>query len=193
MRRWDGAQWTGESRALPPWAAGRAGGRRRIPTHWLVFGGVALLLFLLTTYKAFTARPDLPKRTVFDAAFIAQANSVCRSELTPLKSERPKPGSKEGKEPGPESKVAAQVDDVADRLHRLAQDLRAVPVDPGSRGAVLGWLADWDAYTDIGHQYADAVRSKQPIQAKLADRGAKTGQRADLFAQANKLRDCTFS
>jgi Protein of unknown function (DUF2510) len=193
MRRWDGSRWTGESRSMPPWAGPKPGGRKRIATHWLVFGGVALLLFLLTTFKAFTAKPDLPKRTLFDTAFIAQANAACKAQLTPMKAQRPKPGSKQSKDPGTEEQVAAQVEDVANRLHALAQDLRAIPVASAGQAAVQGWLADWDAYTDLGHQYADAVRKKESIQTKLVDDAAKRGQRADLFAQANKLDACTFS
>jgi hypothetical protein len=193
MRRWDGSRWTGESRSLPPWANRPAGGRRRIPPHWLVFGAVALFMLLLTSYKALTARPNLPKRTVFDTAFIAQANATCKTQLTPLKTARPKPGSKEGKDPGTEEQVASQVDGVAASLHSLAQDLRAIPVASASQAAVSGWLSDWDSYTAIGHNYADAVRRQTSSQQKLVDDGARVGQRADLFAEANKLNDCMFS
>jgi hypothetical protein len=192
MRRWDGNRWTGESRELPPWAGTRTV-RRRIPPHWIVFGGVVLLLFVITSVKAFTSRPNLPKRTVFDTAFISAANSTCRAQLTPLKQERPKPGSKAGKEPGTDEHVASQVDDVADRLHALASDLRGLSAPSSDAAVVRGWLADWDAYTDLGHQYAAAVRRKSPDQPKLVEEAAKTGQRADLFAQANKLSACTFS
>jgi hypothetical protein len=169
------------------------GTRRRPARHWLVFGTVALFLFGAATVRAITAKPGLPPRTVFDAEFIGQANQECRGDLAQLKAERPKPGSKEGKDPGPEEKVGAQVDDAADRLHAVAERLRAIPVDGDDQADVDGWLAEWDRYVDLGHHYADAVRAKRPGQTAIAEQGAKSGQRATLFAQANKLDDCTIA
>jgi hypothetical protein len=169
------------------------GTRRRPARHWLVFGAVGLFLFGAATVRALTAKPGLPPRTVNDMEFVAQANQECRGDLAKLKAERPKPGSKEGKEPGPEAKVGAQVDDAADRLHAVAQRLRAIPVDGDDQADVDAWLAEWDRYTDLGHQYADAVRAKRPEQTAIAEQGAKAGQRATLFARANKLDDCTIA
>jgi hypothetical protein len=193
MRRWDGRGWTGESRPMPPWASRRTATRRRIGTHWYVMGGVVAFLFLATTAKAFLSKPDLPKRTIYDASFIAAANTDCRGELAQLKDARPKPGSKASKDPGSEDQVAAQVDDAANRLHAIANRLRNLPVAAGDQADVARWLAEWDRYVDLGHQYADAVRRKDGVQTKIADVGAKSGQKVTLFAQANKMNDCTIA
>ena len=199
MRRWDGSRWTGEVRELPPWMAGGGPGngegprRRRLAPHWLVLGAVTALLFVGVSVKAWTSAPNLPDRTVYDNDFIASANAKCRASLTPLKEERPQPGTPEGRDPGPHEKVAARVDETADQLVLIAEDLRRIPVDPGEEGAVQGWLDEWDNYAAIGHQYADAVRDDSKEQERLIRRGAESSQRADAFAQANKLKDCTLA
>lgn len=199
MRRWDGSRWTGEVRELPPWMAGegqetmQAARRRRLAPHWIVLGVVTAALFVGISVKAWTAAPNLPDRTVFDADFIAAANAKCRASLTPLKEQRPQPGTPEGRDPGPHEKVAARVDETADQLVVIADDLRRIPVDAVEDGAVQGWLDEWDNYAAIGHQYADAVRDDSKAQEDLIRRGAESSRRADAFAQANKLKDCTLA
>jgi hypothetical protein len=167
--------------------------RRKPSRHWLVFGVVAAFLLLAASFKAFTAGPDLPARTVFDTTFISQANEVCRGDLAKLKADRPKPGSRAGKDPGSDETVAATVDDVADRLRAVAVQLRGLSAVPDDRADVAGWLEEWDRYVDLGHQYAGAIREKSPRQKSLAEEGAKSGRRATLFAQANKLDDCMLA
>lgn len=198
MRRWDGAQWTGESRDMPPWAgsgagAGRVRALRRTPKHWVVFGSVAAFLFLAVSYKALNSGVDLPPRTIDDAGFVSAANSTCKAQLQPLREARPKAGTPEGKDPGPDEKVAATVDDTADRLAALADDLRQLARQSPEEGELQAWLDEWDGYAAIGHQYADAVRKKDPGQRDLANDGEASRRRADLFAQANGLEDCTFA
>ncbi|MDQ1446613.1 MAG: hypothetical protein QOI20_3077, partial [Acidimicrobiaceae bacterium] len=188
MRKWDGERWTGESRDMPPWA-GTATRKGRPARHWIVFGGLAGLLFLAVSVKALTSGVKLPPRTVHDQSFISAANARCRDILKPLKEDRPRPGTPESKDPGSNEKVAGQVDDVADRLEALADDLRGIPVHSEDQAAVQGWLADWDRYNDLGHQYADLVRGGTQRQQKVAAEGVTTGRRADLFARANGLDD----
>lgn len=196
MRRWDGGQWTGESRERPPWAP--ASGvpavteRKKPAWHWKVFGAVAVLLFGAISYKALTAPANLPDRTIFDPEFIAAANDTCRDEITALHNERPRPGSREAKEPGTLEQVAAKVDSVADRLQGVADRLRRLPVLPEDKADVDGWLADWDRYTELGHDYAGAVRDDSSRQGDIAEEGVGVGRRATLFADANKLDACMF-
>lgn len=192
MRRWDGRRWTGESREIPPWVpAGQRPRRRR--RHWVISFAVVTFLFSLVSYKAITAGTDLPPRTVFDAAFIAQANSTCRETLEPLKAERPRPGTPEGRDPGTPKQVAAQVERVADRLAALADDLRDVPVASADQADVQTWLAEWDAYVDLGHRYATKLRAGGGDTDDVVRNAAASGRRANQFARANKLDDCTFT
>jgi hypothetical protein len=202
MRRWDGQRWTGESRSLPPWAGpgGPSGTGTGVATQpprrrlsWSIFTVLFGVLFVAVSIKAVTSKPALPPRTVFDAQFISNANELCRAELGPLRDARPEPGSPEGKNPGSKEKVAGQVDDVADKLTAIAAGLRGIDVQLADRADVDGWLAEWDRYIDIGHRYADAVQEEAPRQGKLVEDGARSGQRANLFAKANKLDDCTFT
>lgn len=200
IRRWDGRQWTGESRERPPWAPAGAVGlpapvatRKRRGKHWLALGIVGIALFFGVSYKGLTAKPDLPDRSVFDETFIAAANDTCRDEIIALRTERPRPGSREGRDPGTHEEVAAKVDGVADRLDAIADRLRKLPVAVDDTADVDGWLADWDAYTALGHEFANAVRENHSRQGKIAEEGVATARRATLFAEANNLDACMFS
>jgi len=199
MRRWDGSRWTGESRDLPPWAPtavdGGPGpsGRRGPAKHWIVLAAVVGFVFLAVSYQAWNSGVDLPPRTVTDEAFITAANEQCRAELTPLKEARPRAGTPEGRDPGPDAAVADRVDDADDRLSDLADDLRGLARQSPDEADVQTWLAEWDHYAEVGHDYADAVRDGDSRQRQLASEGATSGQRADLFARGNGLKDCTFA
>lgn len=197
MRRWDGTDWTGEVRDLPPWMTSgddaRSATGRRLGRHWVILGAVVAAIFVVVTIKAWTASPDLPPRTVHDEEFIAAANATCRESLAPLKEERPQPGTPEGRDPGPHERVAAQVDDTADELVVIAQDLRGIPVDADDEADVEAWLAEWDRYAAIGHRYADAVRDESKEQEELIREGAASSRQADAFARANGLKDCTLA
>lgn len=198
MRRWDGSRWTGDSREMPPWMSttvgvGRPPGRRSIPRHWIVFGAVVGFLFLAVSFQAMRSGVDLPARTVRDDGFISAANAECRDSLTPLKEARPRAGTPEGRDPGPDERVADTVDDAADRMAALTIDLRDLADDSPDEAALQGWLGEWDRYVQIGRQYADAVREGDRAQRSLSAEGEAIRRRADLFAQANGLEDCTFT
>lgn len=198
MRRWDGNRWTGESRDMPPWMSakvgvGGLGGRRGIARHWIVFGAVVGFVFLAVSFKAMSSSVDLPDRTVDDAEFVSAANTQCRAGLTPLKDARPRAGTPEGRDPGPDEKVADTVDDAADRISTLLASLRDMATRSADEADLQAWLAEWERYADIGHRYADAVRAGEPAQRALATEGEASRRRADLFARANGLKDCTFA
>jgi Protein of unknown function (DUF2510) len=198
MRRWDGSQWTGESRDMPPWMATKTGvdrpaGRRNFPRRWIITGAVVGFLFLAVSFQALNSGVDLPDRTVDDAEFITAANAQCRSGLQPLKEARPRPGTPEGRDPGPDEKVAGTVDEAADRISSLSVDLREMASRSIDEADLQAWLTEWERYADIGHRYADAVREGRPEQRGLATEGEASRRRADLFAQANGLKDCTFA
>ena len=198
MRRWDGNQWTGDSRERPPWAppgaiAREVATRKPRGKHWLALLVAAMILFVGVSYKGLTAKPDLPDRSIFDAQFIAAANDTCRDEIVALKSERPRPGSREGRDPGSHDDVARTVEDVAKRLDAIADRLRRLPVLAEDEADVAGWLADWDRYIALGHDYAAAVREDHRRQGDIAEEGVATARRATLFAEANKLDACMFA
>lgn len=197
MRRWDGSRWTGESRDMPPWMATKTGmgkpGRRSVPRHWTISGAVIVFLFLAVSFQALNSGVDLPDRTVDDAEFVTAANTQCRAGLQPLKDARPRAGTPEGRDPGPDEKVAATVDEAADRISTLTVDLRDLASRSADEADLQAWFAEWDRYAEIGHRYADAVRAAEPAQRGLATEGEASRRRADLFAQANGLKDCTFA
>ncbi len=64
---------------------------------------------------------------------------------------------------------------------------------PADRHEVERWLDDWDAYVDVGHRYADAVRADAAkTSASVAAEGTEVSRRVFLFARANDIPECTF-
>jgi hypothetical protein len=143
--------------------------------------------------RALRPSVDLPPRTVADAAFVAQANTLCRADLAPLRAARPQEGSPEAKNPGTEAQVADRAEQAASKIDGLLARLRGLPVAGDDRADVDGWLADWGRYAAYGHRYAEAARARQwRTYNSIAAAASRPGQRANLFARANGLDDCTF-
>lgn len=206
LRHWDGKRWGKARRPRPSWAPlptksglvptapddpgaePPAGSRRR----WYIAAGVALFLAVLVISAPvwLGSSPDLPPRTVFDPAFISQAESVCDKALPALKENRPEPRE----DTGTADDFGDRIDKAAGDLGAVAADLRQVPVaDPAERAEVAGWLDNWDEYVELGHQYADAVRAEDRDQQDKAGASSQiVAKRIFVFAKANELDRCTF-
>lgn len=207
LRHWDGKRWGKERRPRPSWAplptkAGLVptspadpgspepprGSRRR----WYLAAGAALVLGLLVISVPvwLGSGPSLPPQTVTDSAFISQAGAVCGKALPALKKSRPEPRE----DTGTADDFGDRIDKAADDLAAVAADLRKVPVATApERAEVDGWLAGWDEYVELGHQYADAVRTEnRDQQEKVGADSQVVSKRIFVFAKANKLDRCTF-
>lgn len=209
LRHWDGKRWGKDRRPRPSWAplptttalvptspadpgAGGPEPPRGSRRRWYLAAGAALVLGLLViSVPAWLGSgPKLPPQTVHDPEFIRQAGVVCDKTLPALKENRPEPRE----DTGTADNFGDRIDKVADDLAAVAADLRKVPVaTPVEQAQVDGWLDDWDAYIELGHRYADAVRAEnQDLQDKVGAESQATSKQIFVFAKANELDRCTF-
>lgn len=125
-----------------------------------------------------------------DISFINQANATC-SRLLGGAAAAPqlRPGA--GAVPS-----AASVSAQARRLDGAARRLAALPVSPGSSGAIRAWLSEWHSYVSDQLRYASllAVAPAGDTAAERSARAASAGaaSRADRFATANDLGACVI-
>jgi hypothetical protein len=198
IRYWDGRRWTDRRRPRPSWA-GDAGevddGRINPRRHWrraVAAGAVVVVLLAVLSYASVTAgKLKLPPRSVTDTAFTTEANALCRRMLTPLQKARPQLGKKD--DPGTKRAVAANVDATAGTLEQTGAQLRALPVSTTNRPSVVGWLDRWDAYTNVGRRYAEALRAGNEHEyTRIAQAGNDPSRDVYLFAHANGMPACSF-
>ncbi|HET7490176.1 MAG TPA: DUF2510 domain-containing protein [Acidimicrobiales bacterium] len=201
IRHWDGKRWGHERRPRPSWAplprsgslgdgpgtppAAGGGSNRR----WYLLAGAALVLAIAMVSLPLwlTSGTEPPQRTIQDDAFVEQADAACADALPAIKKSRPK--SKE--DTGTPAAFAARIDAAAGSLGDLVAKLRAIPVPEADRAHVEPWLTDWDEYIDVGHRYADAVRTGNREQrAQLDTKSRLLERRIFLFAKGNDMPNC---
>ena len=154
--------------------------------RWAIVAG-AVVVIAVAAFLSLPRGGDGP-RVVGDQSFVDAANTKCKTTLAAL---RP-PFIGEGKKPTLEE-TAQSIDQVADQLHNLTASLQAIPVASADQAHVAGWLADWNRYTDIGHQYAASLRASDDKGGLAVSReGDLIQRRADKFARANGIDKCQF-
>ena len=196
---WDGQRWTGQHRPRPSWqaadgdavAAADREARRRLahgPRSWILAGGVLALIVFLAWVTL--PKPDHPgPKVLADARYASAANAECRSTIIGL---RPKIDSDPSSNPALDA-VAREVDGGADGMTALAARLRAIPAAAADQPHIAGWLAGWDRYASIGHDYATALRTNDTAaQVRLSKDGDKVQKATDRFARANGINRCQF-
>jgi hypothetical protein len=195
---WDGKAWTGDHRPRPSWqpadpravAAAEREARRRWAhgwRSWAMVGGVLVLIVVLA-WVTLPKPEKLPPAVVTDAAFVTSANALCKSTINGL---RPQPKA-DGSDPTPEE-VAADIERVATGLDDLATKLRAMPIAPADQPHIAGWLDGWGRYTDLGRQYASALRARDEKGAVRVSGQADDVQKSvDRFARSNDIDSCQF-
>lgn len=194
VRHWDGHRWGSERRPRPSWAAVLPAGSGPAPRGrrtWLWWaGGATLLAGVFTVAATSLGRgPDLPPRTLEDAAFVDRASEECRRALPALRQDRPEPGP-EGA--GSVSEVRTQVERAVRDLTVLLGRLRSLPVVDTERAEVDRWLDDWEAYIGVGRRYAAALARGRPGQTGSVSReGDEYSGRIFRYAVANGIRACS--
>jgi len=195
IRRWDGASWGAERRPRPGWAPppppqppppAAAPARRR----WglLAAGALAVAVAVAAAGAARRGGPDLPPRTVFDAAFTRRADAACGELLPPIRADRPDTGPGDGLSPG---ELAPRIERAAGGLDELVARLDGLAVPPGEQAAVDAWLADWRAYIEVGRRYAQVLRSGDTSTgAEVGGETGRLGRRIFAFARANAMPAC---
>lgn len=210
IRHWDGRRWGGERRPRPSWAksgepgeAGDAGGAgqagdadtgspRRRGRRWRVaawLAGAVGLVAAMAGASGVGRGSDVPPRTVQDREFTRQADAACRRTLPDLREDRPR----RPRDVGDDQALGRRVGRTADRLDALADEIRGLPVAAADQAEVARWLADWDAYVEVGHRYAEALerRERERYQAIEQD-GNAVSRRLFRFARANDMPACIF-
>lgn len=192
--RENGPPASGRRPAIPPGA--RATGPRAAKwtdKRWLLVGagGLFVLLFVIVIGRGIDGGPRLPPQTVEDAEFVRLANATCERTMPRLRRDRER--RRTGDE-GREAAVASAVERAADELQRLSGEIRQLPVAPGDKTDVSGWLDDWDAYVGNGRRFADALRrSDEKSYADISAEGSALSERIFAFSEANGLDACIFS
>jgi hypothetical protein len=145
-------------------------------------GLAAVILFALAA--AGCSGNSRPAATIDDPAFVRQANTVCRTAVAKLRApDRKAPSTTELK--------PATIDATAEGLAAVAAELRTIEVRAEDEARVQAWLADWDRFIAVGHQYATAVKAgNEESYTKIDDEAVDLAQRIGRFARGNRIDEC---
>jgi hypothetical protein len=161
-----GQQWTAHDDGLASWPA-----PRRPVMIFCLLSVLALVAMVTTVGLARTGRQGSAVLT--DQGFVAQANAACAGTLPALRIT---------------TNTGAATTAHAQGIDRLANRLGQLPVAGGDRPHVQAWLADWQRYA----QDQQLGTGTPPDSQFLAD-GSLAQSRADSFAVANGIIECTLS
>jgi hypothetical protein len=171
---------------------GEGRSRTRQWRKWWFFAAAAVIAALAVAFVGEALRPPSPgPRVLTDSHFVKLANDLCAKTLPNL---RPPDAGPMGSALSP-TVVAAQIDQAAQGLDVLANQLAALPAAPVDQPHIAGWLGAWRQYNAIGHQYAAELRS-HPATGKappVLQTGVRLATTIDNFARANGLTGCEFS
>ena len=122
-----------------------------------------------------------------DPRFVAGASRICAAELPPLRADVADDTPREPAD------VAPTVEERAESLADLVDELRMVEVEEAARPEVEAWLRDWDRYVDVGRRYAAALRSGDPNRySSVAEEGSGPQERISAFARTNDMEPCAL-
>jgi hypothetical protein len=159
----------------------------RVPTRSIAVG---VVLFGIAVVPACS---DRAAATIHDAAFVRQANALCKAQLPPLRAKK-KDSDVFGNTPKNDRQAtAAKVEAVAGALDKVAAELGALPLRAQDQGEVAGWLEEWANFTGIGREYAAAVRTeKASVYTRIAAGANGPVGRIARFARANHIDECVL-
>jgi hypothetical protein len=189
VRRWNGRAWTGDVRPIPDWlrtlrlSPGPVG---RVPrtSRWLWATSAALFTLGAVLMLAIGATGDDADR-IGDRVFARRANERCAQAATEVvdPNRRPLKGADE----------VARNERLADGWAQMVADLRRLPVAEADAPRVDSWLTAWDRWTSLGHDYADALRSRNEDDANaVAVRAQVPKLVINRFAVVNGIGACVF-
>ena len=195
LRRWDGAAWTNDVRAMPGWvggatrlAAGPPPARFHVPLTdrpalarrlWSA-SAITLVFALLLALSLPAALRTAEEARIDDPKFLAAASAVCdRANNDALQPYR--------------TGDVSDPDGLATALEGFVADLRAIDVVPDDREAAAAWIDDWERLADTGHRHAEALADDdEPLARRLNDENLVTRARINRFAYANGLTACVL-
>jgi hypothetical protein len=189
VRRWNGRAWTGEVRPIPDWlrtlrlSPGPIG---RVPHTSRRLWATSAALFtlgavLMMAIGAGTGDAD----RIGDRAFARLANQRCARAETEVVDPNRKPlkGADE----------VARNERLALGWEQMVADLRQLPVAEADAPKVGSWLAAWDRWISLGHDYSDALRARNEDEANaVAVRAQRPKLTINRFAIVNDIGNCVF-
>ncbi len=156
-----------------------------------MLAGIALALGLVVVLIPawLDTEPEIPPRSVEDTAFTNRADAVCKRVLPPLRRQRPEARE----DTGTDAAFAARIEEAADGLEDVARELRTLPVAEPDAVEVDRWLDAWEAYINVGREYARSVRAGESRAAEATrTEAAPLERRIYVFAKSNGMPACTL-
>ena len=139
---------------------------------------------LVMAFLGFGERTEDPDR-LGDRAFARAADARCASTGSAL-------GEDIGEVLEGDAEVA-RIERITTAWERTAVELRALPVSPEDARRVEQWLTTWDRWVDLGHEYAEALRTGAGDEAEaILDEAAVPQATLRRFAVVNGMDDCAF-
>ena len=199
LRRWDGAAWTDDVRAVPPWVGGatrlaegpppsrfrgRLRGRLRdrptVARRLWSASAITLVFALLLALSLPAALRTVDQEQIEDPRFLAAASEVCdranRDALQPYR-----------------TGDASDPDGLATALEGFVADLRAIDIAPADREVAGRWIDEWERLADTGHRHAEALADNdEALARRLNDENLVTRASINRFAYANGLTACVL-
>lgn len=122
-----------------------------------------------------------------DPAFTSGAGRLCAERLPPLRADVADDTPREPAE------VAPLVEDRAEKLTALVDELAELEVSASARTEVDRWLTDWRTYVRVGRKYAAALRQGDPDgYSAVAEQGVGPQERISAFARTNGFEACAL-
>ena len=195
LRRWDGASWTDEVRAIPLWVGGptrlapgpppprfrwRLRDRPTAARRLWSASAITLVFALLLALSLPAALRTVAEERIEDPRFLAAASEVCdranRDALQPYR-----------------TGDVSDPDGLATALEGFVADLRAIDVEGADRDVAGRWIAEWERLADTGHRHAEALDDGDEVLARrLNDENLVTRAAINRFAYANGLTACVL-
>ena len=155
-------------------------------------GALGLVAFAM--FATLVACDSRPSPTIHDDAFVRAANQLCVKQLPALRAERKQTDIFGSTPKNDREQTARKVEEVADGLDHLAEQIGNLPVkDSSDQADVAAWLEEWANYTGIGRQYAAAVRTQRAsVYTSIAATSNGPVHRIAAFARANRIDSCVL-
>lgn len=185
LRRWNGRNWTRQTRPVPDWLrtvraepAPGPPGRSRARGFWLLSIACLVAAFVVLVLRGGSGETV---ESIGDRDFAQAADRRCEEAAAEIRS---LPRS---------SDDAERIGRMIAEWRLMVADLEGLDVAPADRSAVAAWLRDWRRWLDAGAEYVEALDEADRRTADfISNRSQPAKQRIDRFALANGMPSCVI-